>query len=44
MDTMLSELEATAQKHIVAETLKPSEDLKGKYVRACVRIVLTIFE
>ena len=29
MDTFLSELEASAQKHIVAETLKPTEDLKG---------------
>jgi hypothetical protein len=29
MDSMLTEMEATAQKHIVAESQKPSDDLKG---------------
>lgn len=36
MDSMLSEMEATAQKHIVAESQKPSDDLKGKEVRTYV--------
>jgi hypothetical protein len=29
MDGILSEMEATAQKHIVAESQKPSDDLQG---------------